>query len=210
MIYEGWQNGFDVGRKRTTQTIPHAMVHASLHLHGLITMPITPFHFGPGALLAALAPGAVSWTVFALANVLIDLEPITLFFLTGDPAHPWLHTPPGALGVAILTVLLGRRPCEAFLRGWNTRLSPAQARWLAVDPVITAVQAWTGAVLGTSTHILLDAVMHVDVRPFWPFLAGNPLQAVLGMDFLHGACVAAGVAGIGILLGLSAGVRRAD
>ena len=63
-------------------------------------MPITPFHFGPGALFKAAAPAHVSWAVFALANVLIDLEPIGLYYITGDPAHPWLHTLAGALAVA--------------------------------------------------------------------------------------------------------------
>jgi hypothetical protein len=71
-------------------------------------MPITPFHFGPGALFASAAPSRISWTVFALANVLIDLEPIGLHFITGDPAHPWLHTVPGALVVAAVAALVGR------------------------------------------------------------------------------------------------------
>lgn len=62
-------------------------------------MPITPFHFGPGALIKAIAPRYFSWTIFALANVLIDLEPVVLFLLIGDPAHPWLHTLPGPSGL---------------------------------------------------------------------------------------------------------------
>jgi len=60
-------------------------------------VPITPFHFGPGALIKAAAPKHFSWTIFALANVVIDLEPIGLFLLIGDPAHPLLHTLPKAL-----------------------------------------------------------------------------------------------------------------
>ena len=39
-------------------------------------MPITPFHLGAGALIKCAAPAYISWTVFALANILIDLEPI--------------------------------------------------------------------------------------------------------------------------------------
>jgi len=170
-------------------------------------MPITPFHFGPGALFAALAPRQLSWTVFALANVLIDLEPISLFFLTGDPAHPWLHTAAGALAVAIVAALAGPRPCEAFLRWWNRKLSPAQARWLAVDPNITRTQAWAGALVGTYSHILLDAVMHVDVRPFWPLAPGNPLQGAIGMDWLHLSCVAAGIVGVALLAATKAHSR---
>lgn len=165
-------------------------------------MPITPFHFGPGALFKCAAPAHLSWTVFALANVLIDLEPITLFFLTGDPAHPWLHTPPGAIAVAIVAAAAGRRPCEWFLRWWNRRLSPAQARWLAVPAAIGSAQAWSGALLGTVSHILLDAIMHTDVRPFWPIVQGNPLQGLIGIEQLQWACVAAGVLGIAVLASL--------
>ena len=39
-------------------------------------MPITPFHFGPGAAVKAVAPRHFSFTVFAFSQVMIDLEPI--------------------------------------------------------------------------------------------------------------------------------------
>ena len=47
-------------------------------------MPITPFHFGPGALVKVIVPKHFSWTIFALSNILIDLEPVTLFLLIGE------------------------------------------------------------------------------------------------------------------------------
>ena len=50
-------------------------------------MPITPFHFGPGILIKSAAPRKISWAMFALANVAIDLEPIVYFVLTGDPTY---------------------------------------------------------------------------------------------------------------------------
>ena len=163
------------------------------------SLPITPFHFGPGALIKCVAPGLVSWTVFALANVLIDLEPIALFLLTGEPAHPWLHTLPGAILVAIVAATAGRQLCEWFLRWWNRQLSPAQARWFAVPAQIGRAAAWAGAFLGTVSHILLDAVMHVDVRPFWPLYPGNPMQGWIAIERLQWGCVAAGVLGIAVL-----------
>ena len=162
-------------------------------------MPITPFHFGPGALFKCAAPGHLSWTVFALANMLIDLEPITLFFVTGDPTHPWLHTPPGAIAVAIVAATGGRWPCEWFLRWWNRQLNPVQARWLAAPTEISSAQAWSGALVGTFSHVLLDAVMHMDVRPFWPLVQGNPLQGLIAIEQLQWTCVVAGVLGIGVL-----------
>ena len=59
-------------------------------------------------LIKAVAPAGFCWSSFALANMLIDLEPVTLYLLTGDPAHPWLHTLPGALAVAALVVPGGK------------------------------------------------------------------------------------------------------
>jgi len=162
-------------------------------------MPITPFHFGPGALLKSVVPGYFSWTVFAAANALIDLEPILLYFFTGDPAHPWLHTPPGAFAVAIVAAVAGRRPCEWFLRWWTANLSPAQARWLAVESAIAPAAAWTGALLGTFSHIALDALMHGDVRPFWPLHGGNPMVGMVALSWLHWGCVLAGLAGVAAL-----------
>jgi hypothetical protein len=46
--------------------------------------------------------------------------------------------------------------------------------------------------------------MHVDVRPFWPLIAGNPLQGLISIELLQWVCVGAGVLGIGILLGTAA------
>ncbi len=157
-------------------------------------MPITPFHFGPGALFKVLAPRHFSWICFALANILIDLEPVTLFLLIGDPAHPWLHTLPGALAVAAVAAIFGRKPCEALLAFWNRQLSPAQARWLAVAPGISRSAAWTGALAGTLSHLALDTVMHADVEALWPLVHGNPWRGVISLEALHLACVMAGVA----------------
>lgn len=60
--------------------------------------------------------------------------------------------------------------------------------------------ASSGALVGTPSHLLLDAVMHVDVRPFWPFLAANPLQGWVSIEALHWGCVAAGVLSLSALL----------
>ena len=69
-------------------------------------MPITPFHFGPGAAIHALAPKHVSFLAFCASNVLIDVEP--LYFLLTDqyPVHRFFHTYIGASLVAAATVLL--------------------------------------------------------------------------------------------------------
>ena len=152
-------------------------------------MPITPFHFGPGILIKSAAPRRISWTMFALANIAIDLEPIVYFVLTGDPAHRHLHSLLGAGLLAIGCALAGRRLCEKFLALWNSRLDQVQAIWLAVDTKITVPMALISALLGTWTHVLLDSVMHADIQPLWPFSEANPLRWVWPMDFLDVWCL---------------------
>lgn len=153
-------------------------------------MPITPFHFGPGLLFKAYAPAWISWTTFALANMLIDLEPLAGFLLVGDPAHRQLHSYLGASGMALLAIWPGRLLCERWLVWWNRQLSPAQARWLGTGMRITLPAATLGAALGAYSHILLDSFMHGDMQPFWPWQEVNGLLAKLPVATLHVLCVA--------------------
>lgn len=163
-------------------------------------MPVTPFHFCAGALLKAAAPDKVSWTVFAFANCLIDLEPVTLFLVTGDPAHPWLHTLPGAVLVAMIAATLGRPLCELWLSWWNRNLSEAQARWLGCGTTIGGKAAWAGALLGTGTHLALDIFMHADVRPAWPLLADNPFAGRIPVETLQWGALATLLPALAIFL----------
>ena len=164
-------------------------------------MPITPFHFGPGALIKVIVPRHFSWTIFALANILIDLEPVVLFLLIGDPAHPWLHTLPGAIAVAAAAALFGRKPCEGMLAWWNRQLSSGwQTRWLVVETRIPRSTAWLSALIGIFSHLGLDSIMHTDVEALWPLISGNSVQGLVSLDMLHGLCVAAAVVALLIFI----------
>lgn len=156
-------------------------------------MPITPFHLGPGAAFKAVLGRRMSFTAFGLANGLIDLEPIANFVLTGIPAHRFFHTLIGATIVVLVSVWPGRLFCEGLLRWRNSRLSPAQARHLTVEPTIGIGAAVTGAALGAYSHIVLDSFMHVDVLALAPFSERNALQGLISIDALHLGCVLAGL-----------------
>lgn len=158
-------------------------------------MPVTPFHIGAGLLFKAYAPARVSWVVFALVNILIDLEPILWYLLTGDPAHRQLHSYLGATVVVALGVWPGRMLAEAWLRWWNRQLNPAQARWLGTGVQITVPAALLGALLGGSSHIVLDSFMHPDMQPYWPWAVDNGLLQKISVDGLHAICLAAAVWG---------------
>lgn len=72
---------------------------------------------------------------------------------------------------------------------------------------ITLIQAWLGALLGTSSHLLLDAVMHADMRPFAPVTDTNPLLMHEWVLPMHLACVLAAMAGFALLLARAAWQR---
>jgi membrane-bound metal-dependent hydrolase YbcI (DUF457 family) len=154
-------------------------------------MPFTPFHFGPGGLLHAAAPRKVSFLAFAVANVLVDMEP-GYFMLTGqDPLHRFFHTYLGVTLVALATFAL----FAAALRAARSIRLPNPFQWQGLRLGAVAV----GAVLGACSHILLDSVMHADIRPLAPFSQANPLYRVVPLDDLHRLCVVAGAVAVVVL-----------
>lgn len=158
-------------------------------------MPFTPFHFGPGAALHAVAPKHVSFLAFCAANVLVDVEPLYYIVTDQYPLHRFFHTYVGAsLMVAAIVALF------LFARWVNGQFKlPNFLRWQQLS--IRAIAA--GAALGCYTHIVLDSVMHADIRPFAPFSSSNGLYLWIGINELHWWCLAAGIVGTALL-----GLRR--
>lgn len=130
-------------------------------------MPVTPFHFGPGAIIHALAPRHVSFIAFCAANVLVDFEPLYFMLTHQYPLHRFFHTFLGAGLVvgAALGLFLAARWCAA--RFWL----PALFGWRELGMWEVAL----GAALGSYSHVFLDSVMHDEIRPFAPFSDANPL-----------------------------------
>jgi membrane-bound metal-dependent hydrolase YbcI (DUF457 family) len=163
-------------------------------------MPFTPFHFGPGGAIHAVAPRHVSFIAFATANVLVDIEPL-YFMLTGqDPLHRFFHTCVGVTLVIAATVLL-----FMLARKFASRL-PDPFRWKALG----LRQVILGAAAGGCSHIVLDSVMHADIRPFSPFSQANPLYLAVSIDALHDICLWCGAAAVVVLVArrLGATMRR--
>lgn len=170
---------------------------------------MTPFHLGAGVLLKAAAPTRVSWVGFALANVLIDVEPAVNLLREGDPAHRAMHTLLGATLAAAVCIALLRRPGEWALGRWNRWLSPVQARWLGVGASLPRGTFAAGALLGAWSHVGLDAVMHFDVAPLAPWRPGNPLLDRIDVMDLHALCLLATALGlVGLLLRRAFRLRR--
>lgn len=161
-------------------------------------MPFTPFHFGPATLLKALAPQHVSWTAFALSQVVIDLES-GYHLLRGDwPVHRLAHSLPVATAIGIVT------GTAVWIAG---RRLPAP-RSVELQAEVQPLPAHAGGFLGGSSHAVLDAIMHADAEPLWPFTLSNPLLGTLDIVPLHVFCLITGACGALVLTGRA--LRRAS
>lgn len=155
-------------------------------------MPFTPFHLGPGAAFKAVGRGRFSFSVFALSQVLLDVEPgLGLAFdwpVLHGPSHTWL----AALVIALLSVLPGKWLCEWALRQWNRRVG--REAWRVATPI-----SWTAALsaslLGGASHILLDSFLYGDMRPWAPLAEDNGLLGALSPGLIYGGCALLGLLG---------------
>lgn len=158
-------------------------------------MPFTPFHFGPGAAVHALAPRHVSFLAFCAVNVLIDVEPLYFILTHQYPLHRFFHTYIGVSLIAVATLVLFVMARWFASRVWLPNLF----KWQELGLVPVAL----GAAAGGYSHVVLDSLMHHDITPFAPFSNANPLLQAVSLGTLHWSCLAAGAVAIFVL-----GMRR--
>lgn len=151
-------------------------------------MPVTPFHFGPGALVTVVSRGWVSFLAFCAVNVLIDIESLYHMLTHAPRIHTFLHTYVGATLAAGLMV-------AAFpvVRRLTRDLPPSpRTSWRNLSVVAVAA----GALIGAWSHVLLDSIMHADITPLAPFSDANMLHGAISLRALHLSCIVAGTIGL--------------
>jgi hypothetical protein len=153
-------------------------------------MPFTPLHMGPGVLLKAFLPTSFSLMVFGWAQIVMDLQPLVAMLTGRGELHGLSHTWIGASLLAVVAALSGKYLGELglYLLGLRRQLP---IRWSA---------AWLGAVTGTASHVLLDSLVHADVRPFAPFSAANGLFGMVSWEAMEWFCLACGTLGSALYL----------
>jgi membrane-bound metal-dependent hydrolase YbcI (DUF457 family) len=147
-------------------------------------MPFTPFHLGPGALVKAAAGRHFSFMVYGGSQVLMDIEPLIGIIAGKAVLHGYTHTVLGALVIGTVAGVIGR-PISAFVLR-VLRIPHHPFTWPA---------SFAGAYIGTYSHIVLDALMHNDINPWWPLASGNQLLGIIPLGFLHLACTLSGAVG---------------
>jgi hypothetical protein len=150
-----------------------------------LPMPFTPFHLGPAIAFKALGRRNFSFMVFGGAQVLMDIEPLIGIIQNKPVLHGYTHTVLGALLIGLFAALTGKPVSQWVLRLCRAR--EASISWTA---------AFAGALGGTFSHILLDAVMHSDMNPWWPLVDGNALLGLISLGQLHLLCLVLGLLGL--------------
>ena len=154
-------------------------------------MPFTPFHLGPAVLIVFILMRYLDLPTFIVASVLVDLEPLAvLVFGLPGPLHGFFHS---FLGASVVAVLLAWGMLR--VRGF---LAPVYS-FLRLEGDWRIRSFLVAALLGTWSHVLLDAPLYGDLRPFIP-LGGNPL---LGVDLYLGLgvyrfCLLSGMVGVAL------------
>ncbi len=152
-------------------------------------MPFTPIHLGPGAAFKAIGGKHFSFMVFGGSQVLMDIEPLIGIIQDKDILHGYTHTILGALLIGLIAGIIGR-PISALVLKWM-EIPHYPFTWAA---------SFSGAFIGTFSHIFFDAIMHSDMNPLWPYTQGNGLLDIISIESLHILSLALGFLGALIIL----------
>jgi hypothetical protein len=113
----------------------------------------------------------------------------------------FFHTIIGATLVAIFSATYGKKLCEMAIEIWNEEIKgKPEEKWLTADKSISKTAAWSGALIGAWSHLLLDSFMHFDIHPLSPFTEANQLLGAISIGWLHTICVTSALIGLLLLL----------
>ena len=138
----------------------------------------------------------MSFTAFAATQVCIDVESLYHIVRRDWPVHRELHSLIGGSAIGLI-VAIGIVLARPLLERAATAVFSMNADSLAgIRAETSGVPATVGGLLGGTTHSVLDAIMHSDVRPLWPFSDGHGLYRAIGFESLHLVCLLAAVIGL--------------
>ena len=137
----------------------------------------------------------ISVITFGIAQIAMDIEPGVGMLTGADVLHGPTHTLLGALVIAYLVTLFAPSVCNYLLGKWNKEVTHYGLPWLVQSEATSKTAVTVGAFFGTLSHVVLDGLMHHDIRPLAPFSEANPLMGLVSHDAVYQLCAIAGVAG---------------
>ena len=150
-------------------------------------MPFTPFHWGPSSWIGLILFKIFDFPTLLVASVIVDIEPFCVFVFNAPwKLHGFLHS---FLGGSIVAVLLAiviyflRNPIKKIMAVFK----------LSQDSSFKKI-LWT-SFFGVYFHILLDAPLYTDIKPFYP-LENNPFFGLFSSHQIYLFC------GLSFLVGI--------
>jgi membrane-bound metal-dependent hydrolase YbcI (DUF457 family) len=154
-------------------------------------MPFTPFHLGPGLLVGLLLLRYVDFPTFLMASVIVDVEPfLVLWWSLPYPLHGFFHSFLGGTLVALVLTVVMRKVRKS--------LSPVLL-FFQINQAVSFKKIVLASVSGIYLHILLDSLMHSDIRPFYPFDL-NPFLGMTSVVGVYMLCVWSVMGGVVIYI----------
>ncbi len=98
--------------------------------------------------------------------------------------------------MAYLVMLIAPSVCNYLLTKWNKEVTHYKLTWLQHSGPVQKNAVIAGAIFGTLSHVLLDSLMHHDIRPLSPFSQANPFLGLVTHDGIYRACMIASVLGV--------------
>jgi hypothetical protein len=145
-------------------------------------MPLTPFHFGPCALIALPIRRYIDLPVFILVNLYVDIEPYRVIFLGAPgPEHALWHTYTVGSLVGLACAALSYPLKGLFGKIMN------RAGLLYETSFFKMLFS---SLLGVWFHVTLDGILYSEMMPFYP-LVKNPLYGLLSIEAVYILCTLA-------------------
>jgi membrane-bound metal-dependent hydrolase YbcI (DUF457 family) len=152
-------------------------------------MPLTPFHLGPAIVLGLIFLRYVDLPTFLIANVIVDIEPMFIILVNLDLTHhQFLHTFLGGTFVAIILTWI--------MKKIRNKLSPLLIV-VKIEQKVSMRNILLASLSGIYIHIILDSLMHADIRPFYP-LMDNPFlnESILSVLSVYMVCIWSVIGGL--------------
>jgi len=142
-------------------------------------MPFTPYHLGPGVLLGVGARRWIHIPAIVVGSVIVDLEPFAvLVFNLNKSLHGFFHTLLGggilALALTIIIYVV-RKPISRLMT--RLKLEQKQGFWFIL----------ASAMLGMTSHIVIDSIFHPNIYLFYPFTY-SPFHGLVSRGIILAFC----------------------
>lgn len=158
-------------------------------------MPFTPFHWGISVLIQSLLLFLDPLALF-IGSIAPDIEGILSVFLFPElPLHGPLHSFPGAILLGIIT---GIASWLCFKYIFPLLIDQFQLDLPFVIPKYSFRCSLSSALIGTLSHIILDAPLYHEMDLLYPLGIGNPWYDIVPRSIPYLVCVLGFFLGLGI------------